>query len=280
MIESKSLSSNKPNSCNRVKSSKSKKSKKNNSCSITLNHNQNPQNIISEFKLKSSKNKKRKLLSKKINIIINNNSFIQSNQPINSYFNNKKGMNSFLDEKPIKEIDLNSTFVYTGDNCSFFDNNNIFNQYLRAEEKKEEKIIQPSQKDSFTLISSTNSMNLKKSEKNKFNQKLLKLMKKTNINNNKNNNDFRKYNENAAKWKDNKKNNLKKEENNLAYNKKRKKIIFFVFFISVNLLFYFFLIMKIFEPCVSKLFFDNDHDNYIYKTSLLSQDTRIIVNNK
>ena len=280
MIETKSLSSNKAVSYNKVKSSKNKKSKKNNSCSITLNYNQNPQNCISKFQLDSSKSKKNKFLNKKINIIINNNSIIQTSLPINSSsFNNN--MNSFLDEKPIKDIDANSTFVYNGD-FSFYDNNNIFNQYLRAEEKKEEIIFEPSQKNSFTLASSINSTNHKKSEKNKFNQKLMKLMKKTNINNNNKNknNDFGHSNEDRIVWKDNKQNNIKKDDDKLANNKKRKSIYCFVLFISVNFLLFFFLIMKIFEPCVNTLFFDNDHDNYIYKTSLLSQDTRIIINNK
>lgn len=277
MIETKSLSSNKAISYNKVNSSKNKKSKKNNSCSITLNYIQNPQKCISKFQLNSSKSKKSKFLNKKINIIINNNSIIQSSQPINSSsFSNN--MNFFPDEKPIKDTEANSTFVYTGD-FSFFDNNNIFNQYLRAEEKKEEKIFEPSQKNSFTLASSINSINHKKSEKNKLNRKLMKLMKKTNMNKNKNN-DFKSSNEDGIVWKDNKKNNIKKDDDKLTNNKKRKSLYCFVLFISVNLLLYFFLIMKIFEPCVNKLFFDNDHDNYIYKTSLLSQDTRIIINKK
>lgn len=279
MISSNSLNSNKAISYNKVKSSKNKKVKKNNSCSITFNNSQNPEILISKFQLKSSKSKKNKLLNKKINIIINNNSVIHHNQPINtSCFNN---MNSFLEEKPNKDIDTNSTFVYTGDNCSFFDDNNIFNQYLKAKEKKEqEKIIEPSQKNSFTLASSDNSTNHKKSEKNKFNQKLMKLMKKSNINNDKINNNPGNSNDVPFIWKDKKINKIKKGEEKLSYNKKSKSIYFFILFISVNLLIYIFLIMKLFEPCVNKLFFDNDHDNYIYKTSLLSQDTRIIINNK
>ena len=55
--------------------------------------------------------------------------------------------------------------------------------------------------------------------------------------------------------------------------------MYFALFIIVNICVYVYFIIKMFEPSVIDLFFDNDHNDYIYKTSLLSQDRSIAMNN-
>ena len=60
--------------------------------------------------------------------------------------------------------------------------------------------------------------------------------------------------------------------------KSKSKIMYYIFFLFVNILVYIYVIIHLFEPSVVDLFYDNDHDNYVYTTSLLSQDRNITTN--
>lgn len=262
-------------SSRKKKSSKAKKTRKNNSYSILMNYSGNSKIFISNSDIKSSKNKKRRNPHKKINIIKNNNSINNS-----KYLSSNNNINPFIDEKYFNS-EMNSTFIYAGDNCSIYNNSRAFNNYLNPEQKNSDLIISNKssfQENSFTLDSSGNFINslIKsiKEDKNKLNKKLMEMMKK-------NNNMKPKEDYNA---------NLMKHCNSINHKNNKEKLMLekprkikknrscFIIFIVLNLFIYVFLFSKMFEPRVNKLFFDNDHDDYVYKTGLLSQDTCLTVN--
>ena len=60
--------------------------------------------------------------------------------------------------------------------------------------------------------------------------------------------------------------------------KNKNKIMYYIFFLFVNILVYIYVIIHLLESSVVDLLYDNDHDNYIYTTSLLSQDRNITMN--
>jgi len=269
-----SINSNKNKTFTKRKSSISKKQKRNNSYSISLIQSEKSHIFISNFNLKSSKKRKNNFSNTKINIIINNNSIHTSNYltPFNT-INTINNINSFLDEKSIKDSDNNSTFIYTGNNSSFYNNNNIFDNYLKAEKKNI-----ASQENMFNLPSSGNTIYPQKKsfnkDKNKFNKKLLRLIKKNNVNNNKSKDDNINLRKDKIKMKIN-----KADYSNILYSEKNiNKKYYFILFIVLNIIVFIYFFLKMFEPSVNKFFFDNDHNNYIYKTSLLSKDTSITIN--
>lgn len=241
--------------------------------------------------IKSLLHKKNNNAKEKINGIISNNNPINSSLSIN---NNTK-FTPVNQEKSIKECNNNSTFIFTGENSSCLDNNAIIDNYLKGPQvkpafecksistisNKEGNELILLKEDSFSLSSSLPSNTTATNPHKKNNNRLLSLLKKINENNS--------YTE-IKQEKEDKKNDtskkllktfpkkdkkLKKNNNN----KRGYKRIYFALFIIANICVYIYFIIKIFEPSVVDLFFDNDHYGYIYKTSLLSQDRSIAMNN-
>lgn len=241
--------------------------------------------------IKSLLHKKNNNAKEKINGIISN------NNPINSSLslNNNTNFTPVNQEKSIKECNNNSTFIFTGENTSCLDNNAIIDNYLKGPQvkpafecksistisNKEGNELILLKEDSFSLSSSLPSNTTATNPHKKNNNRLLSLLKKINENNS--------YTE-IKQEKEDKKNDtskkllktfpkkdkkLKKNNNN----KRGYKRIYFALFIIANICVYIYFIIKIFEPSVVDLFFDNDHYGYIYKTSLLSQDRSIAMNN-
>ena len=249
-----------------------------------IKHQEKPQKYISKFQL---------------------NKIYKSNKII-EYSSLSNTLNIFKEGKSSENLEQNSTFIFTGD----FENNDeteqIIYNYLKKKSPlpifdcksvstismKEDYEITFSKENSFTLSSSKTSSHSKKNIpkiKEKNNQKLMSILKKINsssnsienrknsnikkilIKNEKNNNKFipdtvpQKLNEKI----------VKKEK---IIKKKNSKKIYFALFIFINIIFYVSLIMKLFEPSVESLFYDNDHDNYIYSTNLLSQDRSLVAN--
>ena len=226
----------------------------------------------------------------RINIIINN------NNPINYTSSSSSSMhiNSFNGQKTLKKNknpEENSTFIFTGDNQSYMDDGQIIENYLRNPLEnpifecksistisyKEQNEIIPSQEKSFALSSSltSNTPNttgtIPKSRNNKNLIKMLKLIntdsgnKKSGINN-------KELNDTNCKRKIQNINMVSKDNKN-----DKKKKIGFVMFLIINLLIYFNLLIMMFQPPAQKLFYDNDHIDYKYTISSLSQE-KVIVN--
>lgn len=241
--------------------------------------------------IKSLLHKKNNNAKEKINGIISNNNPINSSLSIN----NNTNFTPVNQEKSIKECNNNSTFIFTGENTSCLDNNAIIDNYLKGPQvkpafecksistisNKEGNELILLKEDSFSLSSSLPSNTTATNPHKKNNNRLLSLLKKINENNS--------YTE-IKQEKEDKKNDtskkllktfpkkdkkLKKKNNN----KRGYKRIYFALFIIANICVYIYFIIKIFEPSVVDLFFDNDHYGYIYKTSLLSQDRSIAMNN-
>lgn len=241
--------------------------------------------------IKSLLHKKNNNAKEKINGIISNNNPINSSLSIN----NNTNFTPVNQEKSIKECNNNSTFIFTGENSSCLDNNAIIDNYLKGPQvkpafecksistisNKEGNELILLKEDSFSLSSSLPSNTTATNPHKKNNNRLLSLLKKINENNS--------YTE-IKQEKEDKKNDtskkllktfpkkdkkLKKNNNN----KRGYKRIYFALFIIANICVYIYFIIKIFEPSVVDLFFDNDHYGYIYKTSLLSQDRSIAMNN-
>lgn len=254
-----------------------------------INNPEKPQIYVSNFQIKPLSKKKVKHSNPRINIIINNNNQINSsisNNPIN-------------DEKSIRDYDTNSTFIFTGNNASYLDNNQIIENYLKKPMAnplfdcksistisiKEESEFIPIQQNSFTLSSSSSSLpsnTMSTNHYKKNNKKLMSLLKK--INTKLSSSESSKIKEEKEKSSNNMCSNtfVKKEKakkiTKEKRNKKKSKKLYLVILILINIFAYICLIVKMFEPSVSDLFFDNDHDGYIYKTSLLSQDRSIVIN--
>ena len=277
------------------RSTKAKSNKRN--FKNILKHQEKPQNYISKFQFNNlNKNKNKKMPNK----ILKNNKIIEySLLPCTS--------NILKDGKSSENLDENSTFIFTGDIDSCDENNQIIDNYLKKSTPqpifdlksistisiKEDYEISFSKENSFTLNSSKTSLYSKKMSpkiKENNNQILMSILKKINssIDSKKTEkNDDKKIeikNEN-----NNNKNNIlsnnipkklkeKKVKNETKKKKKKSKKLLFVLIIFINIIFYVALIMKLFEPSVESLFYDNDHDNYIYTTSLLSQDRSLVVN--
>ena len=247
------------------------------------------QNYISKFQLNSlSKKKNKKIVNK---ILKNNELIIYTSLP--------NTLNIFKDGKSSDNLDENSTFIFSGDFESHDENNQIIDNYLKRSNvktifdcksistisNKEDYEIIFSKENSFTLSSSKSSLNsemMSTKIKESNNQKLMSILKKINSSSNhiesdkhsniskiEINNDKKNY-PNAlsnAMTKELKENEIKKK---IKIKRKKSKKIYFVLFIFINFIFYVGFIMKLFEPSVEKLFYDNDHDNFIYTTSLLS----------
>ena len=256
-------------------------------CSVRTNKK------ISKFNsmtLNKSKNRKTEKNHPRINIIINNNNPINYKTSSSSMF-----INSFSGEKALKKNgnhEENSTFVFTGDNQSCIDNGQIIENYLKNPifeckslstiSKKDQTEIIPSQEKSFFLSSSLSSntpntvCTLPKKKNNKNLIKMLKL-----INSDSGNKKKEIISQNNQKENKEKK-AIKKVESfdskSADGNIKKRKIILFILLFVLNSFFLFNFIIKMFQPRVNKLFYDNDHNDYIYSISLLSKEKSIVIN--
>ena len=275
------------------KSLKSKSNKKN--MQKILKHQEKPQLYISKFQFQpSNKDRNKDLISEKMKT--NN---INNNYP--SMNNSSSNINIFNEEKYLKDCDVNSTFTFTGNNEIYIDNNKIIENYLKKPQynhlfecksistisNQEENEIKSLNNNSFTLNTSISSLSSKTKYTNTNNKvhdnnELMKMLIKINTSTV------------AAKHlKDNKKlitkidNNLKnavikrkkvKSGKVLKKKENKSKIMYYVLFIFLNILIYVYFIINMFEPSVEDLFYDNDHNNYIYSTSLLSQGRSITTN--
>ena len=256
-------------------------------CSVRTNKK------ISKFNsmtLNKSKNRKTEKNHPRINIIINNNNPINYTTSSSSMF-----INSFSAEKSIKKNknnEINSTFVFTGDNQCSIDNGQIIENYLKNPifeckslstiSKKDQTEIIPSQEKSFFLSSSLSSntpntvCTLPKKKNNKNLIKMLKL-----INSESGNKKKEIISQNNQKENKEEK-GIKKVESfdskSPDSNIKKRKIILFILLFVLNSFFLFNFIIKMFQPRVNKLFYDNDHNDYIYSISLLSKEKSIVIN--
>ena len=247
-------------------------------CSVRTNKK------ISKFNsmtLNKSKNRKTEKNHPRINIIINNNNPINYTTSSSSMF-----INSFSAEKSIKKnknTEINSTFVFTGDNQCSIDNGQIIENYLKNPifeckslstiSKKDQTEIIPSQEKSFFLSSSLSSntpntvCTLPKKKNNKNLIKMLKLI----------NSESKKKKKEIISQNNQKENKEKKaikkvesfDSKSADGNIKKRKIILFILLFVLNSFFLFNFIIKMFQPRVNKLFYDNDHNDYIYSISLL-----------
>lgn len=256
-------------------------------CSVRTNKKISKFNSMS---LNKSKNRKTEKNHPRINIIINNNNPINYKTSSSSMF-----INSFSAEKSIKKNknnEINSTFVFTGDNQCSIDNGQIIENYLKNPifeckslstiSKKDQTEIIPSQEKSFFLSSSLSSntpntvCTLPKKKNNKNLIKMLKL-----INSESGNKKKEIISQNNQKENKEKK-AIKKVESfdskSADGNIKKRKIILFILLFVLNSFFLFNFIIKMFQPRVNKLFYDNDHNDYIYSISLLSKEKSIVIN--
>ena len=256
-------------------------------CSVRTNKKISKFNSMS---LNKSKNRKTEKNHPRINIIINNNNPINYKTSSSSMF-----INSFSAEKSIKKnknTEINSTFVFTGDNQCSIDNGQIIENYLKNPifeckslstiSKKDQTEIIPSQEKSFFLSSSLSSntpntvCTLPKKKNNKNLIKMLKL-----INSESGNKKKEIISQNNQKENKEKK-AIKKVESfdskSADGNIKKRKIILFILLFVLNSFFLFNFIIKMFQPPVNKLFYDNDHNDYIYSISLLSKEKSIVIN--
>lgn len=277
------------------------KSNKRNNKNIIKMH-EKPQNYISKFQFNPLNKKKNNKIM--VNKIFKNNKIIEYSPLSNNT------LNLFKDGKSSENLEQNSTFIFTGDIDNYDENNQIIDKYLKKSNVqsifdcksisistisiKEDYEITFSKENSFSINSSKTSFHSKKSStkrKENNNQKLMSILKKINsssdtIENGKNNNIQKKQKYSDKKNNDNnifnkiipQKLEEKKVKKEINTKKKKFKKIYFVLFIVINIIFYVVLIMKLFEPSVERLFYDNDHENYIYTISLLSQDRSIVVN--
>lgn len=256
-------------------------------CSVRTNKKISKFNSMS---LNKSKNRKTEKNHPRINIIINNNNPINYKTSSSSMF-----INSFSAEKSIKKnknTEINSTFVFTGDNQCSIDNGQIIENYLKNPifeckslstiSKKDQTEIIPSQEKSFFLSSSLSSntpntvCTLPKKKNNKNLIKMLKL-----INSDSGNKKKEIISQNNQKENKEEK-GIKKVESfdskSPDSNIKKRKIILFILLFVLNSFFLFNFIIKMFQPRVNKLFYDNDHNDYIYSISLLSKEKSIVIN--
>ena len=256
-------------------------------CSVRTNKKISKFNSMS---LNKSKNRKTEKNHPRINIIINNNNPINYKTSSSSMF-----INSFSAEKSIKKnknTEINSTFIFTGDNQCSIDNGQIIENYLKNPifeckslstiSKKDQTEIIPSQEKSFFLSSSLSSntpntvCTLPKKKNNKNLIKMLKLINSDSGNKKKEiisqNNQKENKEEKAIKKVESF--DSKSPDSNI----KKRKIILFILLFVLNSFFLFNFIIKMFQPRVNKLFYDNDHKDYIYSISLLSKEKSIVIN--
>ena len=256
-------------------------------CSVRTNKK------ISKFNsmtLNKSKNRKTEKKNPRINIIINNNNPINYKTSSSSMF-----INSFSAEKSIKKnknTEINSTFVFTGDNQCSIDNGQIIENYLKNPifeckslstiSKKDQTEIIPSQEKSFFLSSSLSSNTPNTActlPKKKNNKNLIKMLKL--INSDSGNKKKEIISQNNQKENKEEK-GIKKVESfdskSPDSNIKKRKIILFILLFVLNSFFLFNFFIKMFQPRVNKLFYDNDHNDYIYSISLLSKEKSIVIN--
>ena len=259
----------------------------------SLNYSVKQTKNISKFSSMSLSKSKKLNQNPRINIIINN------NNPIN-YTGSSSSMylNSFHSEKTLrknKSSEDNSTFVFTGDNQSCMDNGQIIENYLKTPlenpifeckslssiSNREQNEIIPSQEKSFILCSSLSSnpntsCTLPKKNNNKKFMNMLRMINSES--GNKNNEENKKE---VTDIKKSSKFEIKKKETALNNSEKdtRKRIGFMIFFI-INVIFYLYLMILMFQPSAHKLFYDNDHADFKYTISSLSQEKGIIINKK
>ena len=251
--------------------------------------------IVSNFYSSSLSKSKDINKNPRINIIINNNNPINYTGSLSSM-----NINSFSAEKSLKKNknhEENSTFVFTGDNQSCVDNGQIIENYLKTPlnnpifeckslssiSNKEQSEIIPSQEKSFVLSSSlsSNTPNTSCSNpKKKNNNNLMKMLKMLNSGSgNKNNEENNKVKMNSQKNSkfqipiiDNQETKVGKKNNKL------KKSIWLACIFIINMVIFFHIMIEMFQPSAHKLFYDNDHADYKYTISSLSQEKAIIIN--
>ena len=260
----------------------------------SLNYSVKQTKNISNFSSMSLSKSKKFNQNPRINIIINN------NNPIN-YTGSSSSMylNSFNSEKTLrknKSGEDNSTFVFTGDNQSCMDNGQIIENYLKTPlenpifeckslssiSNREQNEIIPSQEKSFILCSSLSSNTPNTSctlPKKNNNKKFMNMLRM--INSESGNKNDEENNKQVTNLKKSSKFEVHNKEIPQKNNKKdaKKRIGFMIFFI-INVIFYLYLMILMFQPSAYKLFYDNDHADYKYTISSLSQEKGIISNEK
>ena len=269
-----------------IKSRSSKRISKNNSKQL-----EKPPLYVSKFKVNTFKKNKNK-------------DSIEKTNPINKMSgDSKSNNNNYFIENPLDYLDQNSTFVFTGDNASCLDANQIIENYLKKPLIKpvfecmsistisiKEENGNILNGNSFSLSSSKTSLHSKvkskKISKNLNNEKLMEILKQLNSNDNKgvaNKGNCKK--ERIPKNKDNTifqdvKDLRKKGKKNFDKKtiKRKDNKLLIILFVILNVFVYANLIITLFEPSVSGLFYNNDHVDYKYTTSLLSQDRNIVMN--
>ena len=261
----------------------------------SLNYSVKQTKNISKFYGMSLSGSKKFNQNPRINIIINNN-----NNPIN-YTGSLSSMylNSFNSEKTLrknKSNEDNSTFVFTGDYQSCMDNGQIIENYLKTPlenpifeckslssiSNREQNEIIPSQEKSFFLSSSISSNTPNTSctlPKKNNNKKLMNMLIKINSDSGNKNNEEK--NKEITDIKKSSKFQIANKEIHPKNNQEntKKRIRFIVLFI-INVIIYLYLVILIFQPSAHKLFYDNDHADYKYTISSLSQEKGIIINEK
>ena len=242
---------------------------------------------------------KQKMNNQKAKYLVNNNIVINCSKNTNNiHYYEEITLN-------INNLDANSTFSFTGKGIPNFNNNIIISNYLQnpkdiplfdcksistiSNTEKNELI---SLKENSFAFSFNSSNEIANNENKNNNEKLMSVLKKINCDNsvsvsspnkkkeNKNNKKIKTISNNKTKNK--KKSNITHFEG-IKNQKEKKGIkkckhIYIIMILLINILVVMNFIVKEFEPPVSALFNNNDHDSYVYKTSLLSQDTRMIMN--
>lgn len=251
-----------------------------------INYSMKPNKNYSKFNSTSLTRSKKKAQNPRINIIINN------NNPIN-YTGSSSSMyiNSFSEKSQRKNRSKedNSTFIFTGDNQSCMDNDQILENYLKnpldnpifeckslsSISNKEHNELIPSQEKSFALSSSLTSNTPNTTctiPKKKNNKNLIKMLKLINS-------------ESGNKMSENNKRGISKAApiqkleimpKNKKYDNMKK--YGFIMLLIINVIIYLNLLILLFQPPAHKLFYDNDHIDYKYTISSLSHEKGIVIN--
>lgn len=259
-----------------------------------LGYSVNPTKNVSKFYSTSLSKSKDINKNPRINIIINNNNPINYTGSLSSMY-----INSFSAEKNLKKNknhEENSTFIFTGDNQSYVDNGQIIENYLKTPldnpifeckslssiSNKDQNELIPSQEKSFILSSSLSSNTPNTScsvPKKKNNNNLIKMLKM--LNSGSGNKNYEGNNKDKTNSRENSKFQIPIIDKETKINKnsnKIKKRIRLCILIIINMLIYFHIMITMFQPSVSKLFYDNDHADYKYTISSLSQEKSIVIN--
>ena len=218
-----------------------------------INHansnNKNPQNLkTNDEESKNCPNKQNELIIIDKNPICDNSDFID-NLTLNDV-----------------EEDLNSTFLFTGENENgneICEAGKILSQYLQTNENEPIENIVHSKTISFSMNSDSSDKKNSYRKKREANyKKMMKLLK----------------DQNPVKNKNDKKYGDKVQHNKILVRKnKYGKKVYFIILFALNAILYVFCLINFCEPPVSKLFFDDDHADFVYKRKKLSDDKSITI---